>query len=161
MLVNPNALLSASLPTDIPETGKYTKLTYLPFLLKTLAMSMMEWPLLRGSITPGTPAGSKPTMTIRPTSDIALALSTPTGLYTPTILGTNAHSVFSIASKLKHLSHLGRQTPSGLTPKEMPKKGGTITVSNVGAVGKGEVASPVLVPGGGITIVAIGRAKWV
>ncbi|KAH6903519.1 2-oxoacid dehydrogenases acyltransferase-domain-containing protein [Coprinopsis sp. MPI-PUGE-AT-0042] len=160
MLVNPNALFPAPQPTDIPESGKYTKLTYLPFLLKTLAMTMMEWPLLRGSITPNTPAGTKPTMTIRPTSDIALALSTPTGLYTPTILGTNTHSVFSIASKLKHLSYLGRQTPSGLTPKEMPKKGGTITVSNVGAVGKGEVASPVLVPGGGIAIVAIGRAKW-
>ncbi|KAH6880899.1 hypothetical protein BKA70DRAFT_1343156 [Coprinopsis sp. MPI-PUGE-AT-0042] len=131
MLVNPNALFPAPQPTDIPESGKYTKLTYLPFLLKTLAMSMMEWPLLRGSITPNSPAGTKPTMTIRPTSDIALAF------------------------------YLGRQTPSGLTPKEMPKKGGTITVSNVGAVGKGEVASPVLVPGGGIAIVAIGRAKWV
>jgi 2-oxoisovalerate dehydrogenase E2 component (dihydrolipoyl transacylase) len=43
----------------------------------------------------------------------------------------------------------------------MPKKGGTITVSNVGAVGKGEWASPVLVPGGGVAIVAIGRAGWV
>ena len=43
----------------------------------------------------------------------------------------------------------------------MPKKGGTLTVSNVGAIGNGEFASPVLVPGGGVAIVAIGRAKWV
>jgi len=43
----------------------------------------------------------------------------------------------------------------------MPKSGGTITVSNVGAVGQGEFASPVLVPGGGVAIVAIGRARWV
>jgi len=34
-------------------------------------------------------------------------------------------------------------------------------VSNVGAVGAGENASPVLVPGGGVAIVALGRAKWV
>jgi len=34
-------------------------------------------------------------------------------------------------------------------------------VSNVGAIGAGEFASPVLVPGGGVAIVAIGRAKWV
>jgi 2-oxoisovalerate dehydrogenase E2 component (dihydrolipoyl transacylase) len=34
-------------------------------------------------------------------------------------------------------------------------------VSNVGAIGKGEYAAPVLVPGGGVAIVAIGRAKWV
>jgi len=43
----------------------------------------------------------------------------------------------------------------------MPKRGGTITVSNVGAIGAGDFASPVLVPGGGVAIVAIGRAKWV
>lgn len=43
----------------------------------------------------------------------------------------------------------------------MPKRGGTITVSNVGAIGHGEFAAPVLVPGGGVAIVAIGRAKWV
>ncbi|KXN82168.1 Lipoamide acyltransferase [Leucoagaricus sp. SymC.cos] len=62
---------------------------------------------------------------------------------------------------LKHLQHLGQQTPCGLTPKEMPKRGGTITVSNVGSIGKGVFASPVLVPGGGVAIVAIGRAEWV
>ncbi len=43
----------------------------------------------------------------------------------------------------------------------MPKRGGTITVSNVGAIGQGDFASPVLVPGGGVAIVAIGSAKWV
>lgn len=42
----------------------------------------------------------------------------------------------------------------------MPKRGGTITVSNVGAVGAGEDASPVLVEGGGVAIVALGRARW-
>lgn len=35
-----------------------------------------------------------------------------------------------------------------------------MTVSNIGAIGGGDFASPVLVPGGGVAIVAIGRAKW-
>ena len=43
----------------------------------------------------------------------------------------------------------------------MPRRGGTLTLSNVGAVGQGDFASPVLVPGGGVAIVAVGRAKWV
>jgi 2-oxoisovalerate dehydrogenase E2 component (dihydrolipoyl transacylase) len=43
----------------------------------------------------------------------------------------------------------------------MPKRGGTISVSNVGAIGAGEYAHPVLVPGGGVAIVAIGRARIV
>ena len=43
----------------------------------------------------------------------------------------------------------------------MPKRGGTISVSNIGAIGAGDFASPVLVPGGGVAIVVLGRAKWV
>jgi 2-oxoisovalerate dehydrogenase E2 component (dihydrolipoyl transacylase) len=160
--VNPASLYPV--PTrSIPETARFTKLTYLPILIKMLSKAMMEWPVFRSSITPGSASGkdgSKPTLTIRPNADITLALSTPTGLYAPTITSANNHSVFSITSQLKQLSHLGRQVPSALTTKEMPRKGGTLTVSNVGAIGKGEWAQPVLVEGGGVAIVAIGRAEW-
>ena len=34
-------------------------------------------------------------------------------------------------------------------------------MSNVGAIGAGDFASPLLVPGCGVAIVAIRRAKWV
>lgn len=98
---------------------------------------------------------------MRPHADINIALSTPTGLYTPTIQRVDTHSIYSLASQLKRISHLGRQVPCGLTPAEMPKRGGTLSVSNIGGIGDGESASPVLVPGGGIAIVAIGRAKWI
>jgi 2-oxoisovalerate dehydrogenase E2 component (dihydrolipoyl transacylase) len=123
---------------------------------------MIEWPLLRSSITLGNnDPKAKPTLSIRPSADISIALSTPSGLYTPTLQSVNAHSIYTLTSQLNHLSYLGRQTPCGLTPKEMPKRGGTVTVSNVGAIGAGDFASPVLVPGGGVAIVAVGRAKWV
>jgi len=165
--VSPTAILpNPPSNVPIPDSGQYTKLTYLPVLLKTLSRAMSEWPLFRSSITPQTSLSpssppQKPTLTIRPGADISIALSTPTGLYTPTIQNVSSHSVYSLASTLKHLSHLGRQVPCSLTPAEMPKRGGTITVSNVGAIGDGDFASPVLVPGGGVAIVAIGRAKWV
>lgn len=120
---------------------------------------MLEWPVFRSSINPN-PSG-KPTLTIRPTTDISIGLSTPTGLYSPTMQSLDALDAYEIASELKRLAHLGRQYPqTGLTAKEMPKKGGTVTVSNIGAIGKGEWASPVLVPGGGVAIVALGRARW-
>ncbi|TFK28461.1 CoA-dependent acyltransferase [Coprinopsis marcescibilis] len=122
---------------------------------------MLEWPPLRSSIAPTTDPSSKPTLTVRPSGDIAIALSMPTGPYSLTLLSANNHTIYGLASQLKHLTYLGRQTPCALSPKEMPKRGGTITVSNVGAVGQGEWASPVLVPGGGVAIVALGRAKWV
>jgi len=161
--INPSALYPSPTHPGTLESQQYTRLTYLPILLKTLSKAMLEWPIFRSSITPQTSTfeSSKPTLTIRPNADISIALSTPSGLYTPTIQSVNTQSIYTLSSQLKHLSHLGRQTPCTLTPKEMPKRGGTITVSNVGAIGAGDFASPVLVPGGGVAIVAIGRAKWV
>jgi 2-oxoisovalerate dehydrogenase E2 component (dihydrolipoyl transacylase) len=125
---------------------------------------MLEWPLFRSSITPlsaDAALTTKPTLTVRPHADISVALSTPTGLYTPTLQHVEASSIYALSARLKHISHLGKQTPCGLTPAEMPKRGGTISVSNVGSIGAGDFASPVLVPGGGVAIVALGRAKWV
>ncbi|THH27961.1 hypothetical protein EUX98_g6221 [Antrodiella citrinella] len=159
-VVSPAAFCGAPTPIQVPPTGQFVKLTYLPILLKTLSKAMSEWPLFRSSITPTSETTSdKPTLTLRPNADISVALSTPSGLYTPTLQRVNAHSIYSLASQLKHISHLGRQ--GRLTPAEMPKRGGTVTVSNIGGIGDGEGASPVLVPGTGIAIVAIGRAKWV
>lgn len=146
----------------LPESARYIRLTYLPFLLKTLAKAMHEWPLFRSSLTThNIPASEKPTLTVRPQADISIGLSTPTGLYTPTLQAVDKATIYDIAARLKHLAHLGRQVPCGLTPAEMPKRGGTITVSNVGGVGAVDSASPVLVPGGGVAIVAVGRAKWI
>ncbi|KAG8952693.1 hypothetical protein FRC03_012052 [Tulasnella sp. 419] len=157
--VSPHSILSQGQVTQEPDPlTHYNRLTFLPLLLKSLSRAMQEWPLFRSTITH---SDDKPQLTIRPQSDIAIALSTPTGLYTPTITGVNRKSAYDIMGELRRLQALGRTVPNGLTVKEMPKKGATITVSNVGAIGKGEFAAPLLVPGGGVAIVAIGRAKWV
>ncbi|KAH7104227.1 CoA-dependent acyltransferase [Auriculariales sp. MPI-PUGE-AT-0066] len=145
-------------PSSNPQTH-YSKLTLLPLLLKTLSCAMLEWPLFRSSITyPASP--EKPALTIRPTTDITFALSTPTGLYTPTLSDVGSRSTFAIQGELKRLSNLGRQVPSGLGPRDLPRKGGSLTVSNIGGIGRGDDAFPVLVAGGGVAIVALGRARW-
>jgi 2-oxoisovalerate dehydrogenase E2 component (dihydrolipoyl transacylase) len=159
--VSPSAFYPAPAPPSIPSSAQFTRLTYLPILLKTLAKAMVEWPLLRSSITPSSSDSAKPTLTVRPHADINIALSTPTGLYTPTVQSVDTYSIYALSGQLKQLSYLGRQTPCGLSPAEMPKRGGTVTLSNIGAIGAGDYASPVLVPGGGVAIVAVGRAKWV
>jgi 2-oxoisovalerate dehydrogenase E2 component (dihydrolipoyl transacylase) len=99
----------AAVVEDVDEAGQYTKLTYLPVLLKTLSKAMMEWPLLRSSISAPLDGGNKPTLSVRATADISLALSTPTGLYTPTLVAANTYSVYDLASRVKRLSELGRQ----------------------------------------------------
>lgn len=123
---------------------------------------MRDWPLFRSSIAPSPSAeGARPSTVIRPHADISIALSTPTGLYTPTLQAADTQTVYALASQLRLLAHLGRQVPCALTPKEMPRRGGTVSVSNVGGVGQVESATPVLVPGGGVAIAAVGRARWV
>lgn len=162
--VSPDAIFSGSrVPVESDPSTRYTRLTLLPLLLKTLSRAMLEWPLFRSFISfyPDPASKEKPKLSIRPHADIAIALSTPTGLYTPTLTAADTLTPFAIMSRLRRLQYLGRQTPCALGPAEMPKRGGTITVSNVGAIGHGEFAAPVLVPGGGVAIVAIGRAKWV
>jgi 2-oxoisovalerate dehydrogenase E2 component (dihydrolipoyl transacylase) len=161
--VSPSAFYSPPPPPEVSPYERYAKLTYLPVLLKMLSKAMAEWPLFRSSITPQAQSGTdsaKPTLTLRPHADIAIALSTPTGLYTPVLQRVDTNSVYLLAAELRRLAHLGRQVPSGLTPAEMPRRGGTLTVSNVGAIGRGIDAMPVLVPGGGVAIVALGRARW-
>ncbi|KAJ7649298.1 2-oxoacid dehydrogenases acyltransferase-domain-containing protein [Mycena rosella] len=164
-----NAHIPPPLPGDeveVPEAARYARLTYLPFLLKTLARAMMDFPLFRASITPSSShspssaPNAKPTLTLRPHADIALALSTPTGLYTPLLRAAETHSIYGLASEIAHLAALGRRVPSGLGPAHLGGRGGTLSVSNIGSAGKGTGAAPVLVPGGGVAIVAIGRAEW-
>jgi len=151
--------------TSVPQPSvsdplmHFSRLTVLPLLLKALSKAMVEWPLFRSSVSSEDPAS--PAVAIRPHCDISIALSTPTGLYTPTLLAVDSKSPYEVMGELRRLQALGRSIPHALSPKEMPKRGGTITVSNIGAVGNGEWAAPLLVPGGGVAIVAIGRAKWV
>ena len=73
----------------------------------------------------------------------------------------DTHPVYSLAATLKYLAYLGRQVPCALTRAEHPRHGDTLTVSNVGAIGAGESMVLMLVPGGGVAIVALGRARWV
>ncbi|EJT99090.1 CoA-dependent acyltransferase [Dacryopinax primogenitus] len=164
-------------PRPVDPLEEYERLTYLPFLVKALAYAMLEWPLFRSTVAPTsspaslttsstTPASSSPTATdrpsllVRPNADISLALSTPTGLYTPTLFAANQLSPYELQGRITRLARLGRTVPSQLSPAEFGR-GGTIAVSNVGAIGSGSTAHPLLVPGIGLAIVVLGRAKWV
>ncbi|KAL1952383.1 hypothetical protein VTO73DRAFT_1532 [Trametes versicolor] len=151
-VVSPTAFYAPLPPTELAPEAHYTRLTYLPVLLKTLARAMRDWPLFRASISspwPSAAEGARPSMVIRPHADISIALSTPTGLYTPTLQAADTQSVYALAAQLRVLAHRGRQVPCALTPRDMPRRGGTVSMSNVGGVGQVESAAPVLVPGGG------------
>ncbi|KAM6497659.1 hypothetical protein JOM56_005607 [Amanita muscaria] len=62
-IVDPSAFYPTPSLPQIPGSERYTKLSYLPFLLKTLSKAMTEWPIFRSSLTPSITEG-KPTLTL-------------------------------------------------------------------------------------------------
>ncbi|KAJ7268552.1 hypothetical protein C8J57DRAFT_1717255 [Mycena rebaudengoi] len=151
--------LGLTLPTPaVTAAARYTRLTYLPFLLKSLARTMMDWPLFRASIAP-TPSPSTPStptpkstsrhLTIRPHADIALALLHALGpLHLRPARRRHAHAQRARLADRRACGAGARRAPCAHA--QAPR-----------GAGRGRWASPVLVPGGGIAIVALGRAEWV
>ncbi|KAF5330091.1 hypothetical protein D9758_018818 [Tetrapyrgos nigripes] len=178
--ISPFSIYKGSQPKqqgpEVPQEVRYAKLTYLPFLLKMLSQVMMEWPIFRPTIADSSSSSLSPStstklsLSIHPHADIALALSTPTVILTHTEeCGTRY-----IAGEVKRISKLARGQTSRLTKEDFdgtsvssgedsktrPHKGATLTASNVGAIGHGTSAHPVLILGGGVAVVAVGRARW-
>jgi pyruvate dehydrogenase E2 component (dihydrolipoamide acetyltransferase) len=73
--------------------------------------------------------------------DIAVAVSTPTGLLTPVVRAAHKKSVLAISAELAELASRARS--GGLTPQEY--SGGTFTLSNLGMYGVTSIL-PILNP---------------
>ena len=137
------------------------KLTALPFIIKALSLTLDEFPLLNARLdVPSSPpatttssASSYPTLTYRPTHNIALAVDTPTGLLVPVLHNVSALTISELSAEITSVSHRART--GKLTPTDFANP--TITVSNIGNIG-GTFVAPIVVPGT-VAILGIGRAR--
>ncbi|KPI36666.1 uncharacterized protein AB675_10015 [Cyphellophora attinorum] len=105
-----------------------TKLSYLPFIIKAISLALRHYPILNARLDTNDP---KPQLQIRSQQNIGVAWTHPP-----------AYSTKARANKLSTAD----------------LSGGTITVSNIGSIGGGEVVAPVLVPGQ-LAICGIGKVK--
>ncbi|KAJ1331515.1 2-oxoisovalerate dehydrogenase E2 component (dihydrolipoyl transacylase) [Microdochium nivale] len=157
-----NKVLSAS--PDLRDGGEgISKLSYLPFIIKAVSLTLNKYPILNARVevdaTSGSGSGSnppaKPTLVHRSQHNIGVAMDTPSGLLVPVIKNVAALSVLDIAAELARLqtrAASGKLSPSDLT-------GGTITVSNIGSIG-GTYLSPVIVDKE-VAILGMGRMRTV
>lgn len=148
----------------VAESARFDRLTMLPLLVKALSLSMYEHPLFTCSLDAPSPDGPAPpapsTLTRRPSHDISIALSAPSGgLFTPCLPAVDTRGAFSIASQIASLQSIASSTSSG-APKfpDEHKRPGTITLSNVGVIG-GTTTHPVVPPTGQLAIGALGRTR--
>lgn len=128
------------------------KLSYLPFIVKAVSLSLLDFPLLNARVDTTTNP-KKPSLIMRSNHNIGVAMDTPTGLLVPNIKNVQARSITDIAAELARLGELAKA--GKLTPADL--NGGTITVSNIGSIG-GTYVAPVLVPSE-VAILGVGKAR--
>ena len=144
-LLRARAALQAGLPADAP------KITLLPFLVKALSHALREFPALNSRLDF---EGDTPRALLHKGShNVGIAMDTPTGLVVPVVKGVDRRSAFEVALELDRLRLLAQE--GRIPPEDL--EGGTITVSNIGAIG-GTYAAPIPVPPE-TAIVALGRTR--
>ncbi len=103
---------------------KGIKLTYLPFMMKTVIAALKEHPRMASSLE-----GKE--IIYKKYFNIGFAVDTGDGLVVPVIKGADKKSMLEIAKEIEDLSEKARSRKISM----MDMKGGTITITNVGSLG--------------------------
>lgn len=146
-------LLSKSIPERYTQAGdaSFTKLTLLPLLVKAMSLALHEHPMFRSTLN------SDQKLVRRSSHDVSIALTSKVGLLTPCITDVQAKSIYDVSAFITRLQTVAGSS-KGLAPADL-KPTGTITLSNVGAVGGGTYTHPLLPPTGQLAIGALGRSR--
>ncbi|WP_306522876.1 dihydrolipoyllysine-residue acetyltransferase [Rheinheimera sp.] len=138
--------LRLSLKDGLAKQG--VKLTMMPFFMKAMSLALNEFPILNSQVN-----SDCSEITYFDDHNIGIAVDSKVGLLVPNIKGCQHKSIVDIAkdlTKLTDSAREGRVSPSDL-------KGGTITISNIGAIG-GTVATPIINKPE-VAIVALGKVQ--
>ncbi len=134
-----------------PEfAAKDAKLSMMPFIMKALALTLPEFPILNSRINDDCTE-----ITYLNDINIGMAADTPLGLLVPNIKQVQNLSLLELALEVNRLATAARN--GKLKPDEM--KGASISVSNIGVIG-GTVATPIINPPE-VAIMAMGRIQTV
>lgn len=146
--INCDALLDLKVSFQRENSDPSVKHTFLPFLIKSLSMALTKYPFLNGSFNE-----ESQTITLKGCHNIGVAMATQHGLVVPNIKKVQSLSLLEITKELSRLQQLA--LANKLSPEDV--SGGTITLSNIGAIG-GKFGSP-LVNSPEVAIIAIGRIQ--
>lgn len=110
------------------------KLTFLPFIIKSLIPALKEFPFLNSSLD-----DANQQIIVKGDYNIGVATDTPNGLMVPVIKGADRKSIWELAEEIAELSEKARTGKIALDDM----KGGTFTVTNAGSIG-GVFTTPVI-----------------
>ncbi|MCF1428816.1 MAG: dihydrolipoyllysine-residue acetyltransferase [Shewanella sp.] len=124
------------------------KITLMPFFMKAMSLALNEFPVLNSHVNRDCTE-----ITYKASHNIGMAVDSKVGLLVPNVKEVQAKSILDIAVDITRLTkdaRSGRVQPADL-------KGGTISISNIGALG-GTVATPIINKPE-VAIVALGKVQ--
>jgi pyruvate dehydrogenase E2 component (dihydrolipoamide acetyltransferase) len=129
--------------------GPTVKLTAMPFVLKAVALALRQHPLLNSTLDE-----EREEIVYKQYVNLGVAVDTPRGLVVPVIRNIDQMGILQIARELTLLAARTRSAEFGV--EEL--RGGTFTVSNLGAVG-GTYSTPII-NHPEVAILLLGRSRW-
>jgi pyruvate dehydrogenase E2 component (dihydrolipoamide acetyltransferase) len=124
------------------------KLSVNDLIIKALAVSLIQVPKCNVMFTPDQLISFS-------RADISVAVSTPSGLITPIIVGADTKGVAAISTEMKDLA--GRARDNKLKPEEY--QGGTASLSNMGMFGIKQFEAVINPPQGMIMAIGAGEKR--
>lgn len=125
------------------------KLTLMPFFMKAMALAIRDYPLLNSRLNE---AGDE--IHYLPSCNIGMAVDGRAGLMVPNVKGVEGLSLLDVAGEIQRLTGAAREGRVA----QADLQGGTISISNIGALG-GTYAAPII-NAPEAAIVAIGKSQW-
>lgn len=124
------------------------KLTMMPFFMKAMSLAIKEYPVVNSKVNDDCTE-----LTYFNDHNIGMAVDSKVGLLVPNIKQVQTKSILDLAHDIMRLTNDAR---SGRVASD-DLKGGTITISNIGAIG-GTVATPIINKPE-VAIVALGKLQ--
>lgn len=113
---------------------KGIKLTYLPFIIKSLIQALKQYPYLNSSID-----DARGEIVIKHYYNIGIATATDEGLIVPVVKDADKKSILELAADIERLANKAREGKIALEELQ----GGTFTITSLGALG-GLFATPII-----------------
>jgi len=110
------------------------KLTYLPFIVRAVVEALKLHPMLNATVE-----DEAEEIVVKKYYNIGVAVDVPDGLIVPVIKGADMKTVLEIAGDIQNLAEAARKRTLDLADL----KGGTFSITNVGAIG-GDAATPII-----------------
>jgi len=124
------------------------KLTMMPFFMKSMSLALSQFPVMNSQVN-----ADCTELTYKARHNIGMAVDSKVGLLVPNIKDVQDKSILEVAAEITRLTQAARS--GRVAPADL--KDGTISISNIGALG-GTVATPIINKPE-VAIVALGKLQ--